>query len=174
MLKNVVMETCSQYDDRKLKCSLEVNMLPAPAGALQYLDKNGYCLISSLFKPDEDFNLTETESILKNIFLCDYKIKSQINDIYFVNQNLELRPHDGMSLFIMISTNSLENAHISLNQSILPLYCNDAIFFDRNKVSFSTIPVKSRYNFLGRLMNKILFRRDDTFYQFVCIDYLKE
>ena len=169
-----IMETFYLYDDRKLKCSLDTDAKSAPDGAPHYLTRNGYSIISNLFHPDKEFDLRETEKILSIIYEGDYKI-ANVTDVFIDYQEcFELPEHTGMSLFIQIDTNSYQPSSVNISSDCVNLSNNEALFFDRNKVCLSHQPVQSRYNLLGKLFNKLTFRKDDTFYRYICIDYVNE
>lgn len=173
-IRRPIMETFYLYDDRRLMCSLDKNSKPAPEGASHYLDKHGYSIISNLFRTDKDFEVSETESILTNIFGENYKIKNITDQFVDCGQSMSIPDHDGMSLFIHIDANTTNRSLISVSNDFVELNVNESLFFDRNRVYFTHKPVESRYNLLGKLLNKLIFRKDDTFYRFICIDYVKE
>lgn len=168
------METFYLYDDRKLKCSLDTDAKSAPDGAPHYLTRHGYSIISNLFHPDKEFDLKETEDILSNIYGKGYKISNITDKFADYQQCFELPEHNGMSLFIQIDTNSYQPSSVNISSDCVNLSNNEALLFDRNRVCLSHQPVESRYNRLGKLFNKLTFRKDDTFYRYICIDYVKE
>ena len=63
---------------------------------------------------------------------------------------------------------------INVSSNQVELNNNEAILFDRSRIHFSHTPVQSRYNFLGKLLGKLLLKKDDTYYRYICIDYVKE
>lgn len=169
-----IMETFYLYDDRKLKCSLDTDAKSAPDGAPHYLTRHGYSIISNLFHPDKEFDLKETEDILSNIYGKGYKISNITDKFADYQQCFELPEHNGMSLFIQIDTNSHQPSSVNISSDRVNLINNEALLFDRNRVCLSHQPVQSRYNRLGKLFNKLTFRKDDTFYRYICIDYVNE
>ena len=139
-----------------------------------YLVRHGYSIISNLFHPDKEFDVKETEGILSNIYESAYKIKT-VTDVFIdYKQYFELPEHDGMSLFIQIDTNCYQPSSVNISSDCINLSNNEALLFDRNRVCLSHQHIQSRYNRLGKLFNKLIFRKDDTFYRYICIDYVKE
>ena len=169
-----IMETFYLYDDRRLKCSLDTDAKSSSDGAPHYLTRHGYSIISNLFHPDKEFDVKETEGILSNIYENNYKI-SNVTDVFIDHQEyFELPEHNGMSLFIQIDTNSHQPSSVNISSDCINLINNEALLFDRNRVCLSHQSVQSRYNRLGKLFNKLTFRKDDTFYRYICIDYVNE
>jgi len=173
-IRRPIMETFHLYDDRNLMCSLDNIEKSTSEGTKHYLIRNGYSIISNLFHPDKEFDIKETENILSNIFSGTYTIKSSIDKFIDYKQTFILPEHDGMSLFIQIDTNSAIKTLINASSNQVELSNNEAILFDRSRIHFSHTPVQSRYNFLGKLFGKLLLKKDDTYYRYICIDYVKE
>jgi len=166
-----LMETHFKYDDRRLMCSLDPGSEPAPTGAKHYIDNHGYSIISNLFKPDEDIDLDETESILSTIFGQEFKILNFTNQLCSRYNHFELSDHSDMSLLIQIDTNSRLNTVVTVGGEKVDLFNNEAILFDRKRVSLTVDKIESRYTLLARAINRLIMKKDDTFFRYVCIDY---
>jgi|ETN01SMinimDraft_1059929.scaffolds.fasta_scaffold06673_9 hypothetical protein len=168
---NYLMENDNNYTDRYLKYSLDFNIDPIESGASQYLNKHGFSRIKNLFVPNKEFNIDETESILSNIYKNVYKITNITNAIYYNKEQIKLSNHNGMSLFLQVNTNSFIGGEVNIGNLQLELNNNEAIFYNRKKINFSVSNIKSRYNLIGKLLNKLSFKNDDTYYHFIQIDY---
>ena len=76
-----------------------------------------------------------------------------------------------MSLLIQIDTNSRLNTVVTVGGEKVDLFNNEAILFDRKRVSLTVDKIESRYTLLARAINRLIMKKDDTFFRYVCIDY---
>lgn len=188
-----VMELFLKYYDLNLLCSIDSN-IPAPCGAKEFFNRNGYMILHNVCSANDlqkiDFQneksileiQTKVKLILEDILennLTNYGFDQKI---YFVGdkdtKNLS-NDKNIVSFVLQVDTNSLIPWSFFLKdlekkEYFINLKNGYGILYKSHEVRNWRSELETRYNKIGIFLNRLLGRKDDTYYAEIVFHYIIE
>lgn len=188
-----VMELFLKYHEQNLLCSIDPS-ISAPGGANKFFNDYGYMILHNIC-PSNDVQKIDFEDE-KIILEIQTKIKSVLEDIleknltnygfnkkiYSVNEKIFRNLNDNkniVSFVLQVDTNSLIPWTLFIkdsnkNEYFINLKNGHGVLYKCYNVENWRNKLETRYNTFGKILNKLLGRKDDTYYAEIVFHYFLE